>query len=207
LQPPINFPTLPIHKIASNLLITDAEFDSIYTFDIHTASEIHFTPVDVSIAAARYLAHFSGTRVLDIGSGAGKFCFIGAACTAGIFTGVEMRHSFNKAASDILEIYGLTNVEFLQANITTITFTDYDAFYIFNPFQENISISDRINDEIPLNKANYTEYSTYVRNQLDTMPFGTRVVTYFSHGKELPESYHLQGSDFSGKLKFWQKIK
>lgn len=197
---------MPIDKLTSNLRVTDKEFDSIYTFDIHTASEIHFTPVDVSIAAARYLADVTGTRVLDVGSGAGKFCIIGATCTAGFFTGVEMRQSLNKAASDITEMYGLTNVEFLQANITAIIFTDYDAFYIFNPFQENISISDRINDEIPLNKAYYNEYSLYVSNQLDTMPVGTRLVTYFSNSKEIPKSYHLQGSYFSGKLKFWKKI-
>ena len=197
---------MPIDKITSNLRVTDKEFDLIYTSDIHKASEIHFTPVDVSIAAARYLADVTGTRVLDVGSGAGKFCIIGASCTPGFFTGVEMRQSFNKAASDISEMYGLTNVEFLQANITAIIFTDYDAFYIFNPFQENISISDRINDEIPLNKAYYSEYSLYVRNQLDTMPAGTRLVTYFSNCKEIPQSYHLQGSDFSGKLKFWKKV-
>jgi hypothetical protein len=196
---------LPIDKITPNLRVTDKEFDSIYTFDIHNASEIHFTPVDVSIAAARYLAEVTGTRVLDVGSGAGKFCIIGASCTAGFFTGVEMRQSFNQAASDISEMYGLTNVEFLQANITAVIFTDYDAFYIFNPFQENISISDRINDEIPLNKSNYSEYSLYVRNQLDTMPPGTRLVTYFSNCKEIPDSYQLLGSEFSGKLKFWEK--
>ena len=127
--------------------------------EILPASEIHFTPVDVSIIAARYLAEVAGTRVLDIGSGAGKFCVIGATCTDGYFIGVEMRLSFSEEASHISNVYDLANVQFVHANITDINLTDYDAFYIFNPCQENISISDRINNEIPINKAFYEEYT------------------------------------------------
>ncbi|MBK9736331.1 MAG: hypothetical protein IPO92_15780 [Saprospiraceae bacterium] len=48
-----------------------------------------FTPVDVSILAARYLATNEDSKILDIGSGAGKFCLIGSACSEGTFTGVE----------------------------------------------------------------------------------------------------------------------
>jgi len=197
---------LPIYKLTSNHNISDEEFDLIYPIDLITASEIHFTPVDVSIIASRYLAEVAGTRVLDIGSGAGKFCIIGASCTDGYFIGVELRLSFIEAASQISDLYHLPNVQFTHANITEISFADYDAFYIFNPFQENISISDRINDEIPLNKAFYKEYTLYVKDQLDKMPIGTRLVTYFSICNEVPLSYHMQGSDFSGKLKFWEKV-
>jgi SAM-dependent methyltransferase len=197
---------LPIIKLTINQDLSDDEFDMIFADDILPASEIHFTPVDVSIIAARYLAEVAGTRVLDIGSGAGKFCVIGATCTDGYFIGVEMRLSFSEEASHISNVYDLANVQFVHANITDINFTDYDAFYIFNPFQENISISDRINDEIPLNKAFYEEYTLYVKDQLDKMPLGTRLVTYFSTCTEVPQSYHMQGSDFGGKLKFWEKV-
>ncbi len=197
---------MPIFKLTLNQDISDEEFDLIYDDDIMSASEIHFTPVDVSIIAARYLAEVAGTRVLDIGSGAGKFCFIGATCTHGYFIGVEMRLSFSEAARHISNVYDLANVQFVHANIRDIIFTDFDAFYIFNPFQENISISDRINDEIPLNKAFYEEYTMYVKDQLNKMPVGTRLVTYFSICSEVPQSYHVQGSDFSGKLKFWEKV-
>lgn len=178
----------------------------IYSADIKEASEIHFTPVVVCIVAARYLAEVAGARVLDIGAGAGKFCVIGALCTEGKFTGVELRQSFTEEALQICDTYQLTNVEFVHANIMEISFTDYDAFYIFNPFQENISIAERINDEIILNTALYDEYSFYVKAQLDKMPVGTKLVTYFSYCKEVPPSYQMKSSDFSGKLKFWVKV-
>jgi len=198
---------LPFHKIATNQHITDNEFDEIFQNEIKSTSEIHFTPVEVCIVAARYLAEVAGTRVLDIGSGAGKFCFVGASCTDGFFVGVELRRSFSEAASQIYTKNHLSNVQFIHANITDIDFSDYDAFYIFNAFHENITISERINDDIPLNRDFYYKYSMYVKEQLDSKPSGTRLVTYFSFGKEIPDSYEIKFSAFNGKLKFWEKGK
>ncbi len=196
---------MPFNKIASKLDITDEKFDLIFIEDLKLASEFHFTPIDIAITAANYLAEISGTKVLDIGSGAGKFCFIGASCTDGHFTGVEIRKSLSDVAINVSKKYQQTNVEFINSNITEIPFKDFDAFYIFNPFQENLFIDDRINDEIPLNKANYEKYTSYVRDQLDSKPDGTRLVTYFSYYHEVPPSYELLSQSFEGKLKFWKK--
>ncbi|MBC7884281.1 MAG: methyltransferase domain-containing protein [Saprospiraceae bacterium] len=193
-------------RLKSNEEISDTEFDSLYNDDIRETSEIHFTPVEVSIIAAKYLASKNGTKVLDIGSGAGKFCMIGSVCSEGIFVGVELRESFHKAANEISENYQLENVEFVLANINTISFQVYDAFYIFNSFQENISIPDRINDEIPLNRTFYNTYNAHVKVQLNNMPSGTRLATYFSYLTEVPESYKLKSTDFDGKLKLWEKV-
>jgi hypothetical protein len=69
----------------------DRDFDLLYPPPIPSLSELHWTPIDVARRAARFLAPRPGTAVLDIGSGAGKFCLVAAVSTDGIFTGVEYR--------------------------------------------------------------------------------------------------------------------
>ena len=72
--------------IEKGISIEDDEFDEIYPEEIRPMAFTHFTPVEMAIKAAKYLVQKSGTKVLDIGSGAGKFCMIGSACTDGHFT-------------------------------------------------------------------------------------------------------------------------
>jgi tRNA A58 N-methylase Trm61 len=193
-------------NLKSGMPMDDADFDALYSVRMREVSELHFTPVDVAIVAARYLAAIPGTRVLDVGSGAGKFCFIGAACTEGHFTGVEQRESLFGLSEQLREQTGLPNTAFIRANITEIGFDGFDAFYLFNPFHENIFQNNPIDDSIVLDKQLYAVYCDYVREQLDSMPIGTRLATYFSYGEEVPGSYILQYFDFDRKLKMWRKL-
>jgi SAM-dependent methyltransferase len=192
-------------NIAADILVNDEYFDLIYPDSHVEISEFHFTPVEVAIVASRFLVQKVGTRVLDIGSGAGKFCMIGSLSTNGFFVGVEIRQSLHELAIQISQKYKMKNVCFKNANITEIAFDNYDAFYIFNPFFENISPTGAINDEIPLNKGLYQKYNKYVSNQLKNVKKGSRLVTYFSYLEEIPNSFELISSSFDDKLKMWQK--
>ncbi len=192
-------------QIISESNISDKDFDKIFKPKIRCVSEIHFTPVEVAKLASKYLVNHSKNRVLDVGSGSGKFCLLGASSTDGIFTGIEMRKTFHDEAVHIAAESSLKNIHFLHANIIDISFDLYDAFYIFNPFHENISVMDRINDEIPLNRGLYDIYSAHVEDQLSKKPIGTRLATYFSYKKEVPQSYQKVSSHFDGKLIFWDK--
>jgi len=191
--------------IKSNLDIEDDEFDLIYPENIKLVAEIHFTPVNVSKIAARYLVERKGFKILDIGSGAGKFCMIGSACTDGYFTGVEQRKSLCAVAQKVSKKYNLTNVKFINANVLDIAFKDFDAFYFYNSFYENICASGDINNEVELTLDLYVKYSNYVKEQLDLMPIGTKLVTYFSYLKEIPNSYKVKISTLDDKLKMWEK--
>jgi hypothetical protein len=51
----------------------------------------------------------------------------------------------------------------------------------------------------------YDEYSNYVKNQLDLMPLGTRLVTFFSAYDEVPISYQLISKDDRQKISMWEK--
>ncbi|MEE1896957.1 methyltransferase domain-containing protein [Flavobacterium rakeshii] len=194
-------------KIRQNLVVKDDEFDRLYPMGIRQLSSRHWTPVEVAILAARYLAHQPGVKVLDIGSGCGKFCHIAAALTTSSIYGVEQRDSLVKIAQNVAEKHSLKNISFIRSNITTVNFKEYDSFYFFNPFIENINRSAIIDNSIHLERELFFQYSEYVKNQLSMMAEGTRIVTYWSLLNEIPAGFNLEFSLFNGQLNFWKKDK
>lgn len=190
-----------------NINVNDEEFDNIYPERIRKLANRHFTPIAVAKQAAGFLSHNPGAKILDIGSGAGKFCMVGSAFTSGYFTGVEQREYLYHLSNTILKYHHLLNVKFIHSNITKIKFTDYNAVYFFNSFHENIDRSALLDCDIDAGIELYTLYTQYVNEQLSQMPGGTRLVTYWSDGKEVPPEYRILFSDCGGKLLFWEKTK
>ncbi len=188
-----------------NKNVTDTEFDTIYPENIKKLGPVHWTPVEVAREAASFLSDMPAPSILDIGSGAGKFCLVGAAITNGQYTGVEQRTNLHLVAKRLATHYGLPNVKFIQANITEINFSDYNAFYYFNPFYENIEKSNIIDETVELKTQNFNVYTRYVKQQLEGMPIGTRLVTYWSSVKDIPLSYTLQVKSMGGLLEMWEK--
>lgn len=190
-------------KIAQT--VSDEAFDAIYPKSIQKLAFDHFTPVEIAQIAAQFLVKNAQTKVLDIGSGAGKFCFVGATCTAGHFTGVELRQDLHLVANQIARNYQLTNVTFIHSNIVEIDFSEYQAFYFYNSFFENIETTDRIDEAIELNKILYRGYSLRVKEKLNALPIGTRLVTYYSAYDEVPASYKVLSKSEVQKITMWEK--
>ncbi|MCC9064315.1 class I SAM-dependent methyltransferase [Flavobacterium piscisymbiosum] len=191
--------------LKKNKEIEDSTFNMLYSTRIRRLSERHWTPVAIAQAAADYLVDKPNKKVLDIGAGAGKFCLVGAASTKGIFYGVEQRASLIKLSKKIAEKHQVENVEFIHSNITDISFSDYDAFYFYNSFFENIDTSCPIDKIIVPKNELFLSYSNYVRDQLHKTPKNTRLVTYWSTWEEIPESFDLEYSACDGVLNFWKK--
>ncbi len=187
------------------LEVTDAEFDEIYPTDIQPLSKRHFSPVAVAKMAAEYLADTPNAKILDIGSGVGKFCMIGAACTEGAFTGVEQRENLHSLSVSLAQQYNLSNINFIHGNILSINFKDYNAFYFFNAFYENILVDDSIDDKVELDKELFFLYSLYLRKQLSKMPIGTKLATYFACSEEIPPNYTVISTQIEGRFKLWEK--
>lgn len=194
-----------IKRLPSMQKTDDKKFDSIYPDDIQQLAEDHFTPIEVIRIASQFLVQRAGTKVLDIGSGAGKFCLAGATLTNGHFTGVEIREKLHSAANQVAQSQQLLNVAFIHSNITEIDFTAYDAFYFYNTFFENIMSLDRIDTSIELNKSLYKEYSNCVKEKLEVLPKGTRLVTYYSAYDEVPDSYRIVEKIDTKKITMWEK--
>ncbi|MBT1698410.1 class I SAM-dependent methyltransferase [Fulvivirgaceae bacterium PWU4] len=185
--------------------ITDEDFNEIYPEHIRALARKHWTPVAVAKTASEFLVARRGTRVLDIGSGAGKFCMIGAANTKGHFTGIEQRPELVELSKKLSASYGLPNTDFIHANVTSIRFRDYDAFYLYNPFQENIDVRHRIDETVRLSTELYDAYSIHTINQLSTLPSGARLATYWTPSAVVPANFKLVDTLYKGNLNLWEK--
>lgn len=185
--------------------ITDTDFDACFPKEIRLASAQHWSPVQIARRAAAYLAPKAGTRVLDIGSGPGKFCLLGAGVTPGYFTGVEQRSDLHQCALSLATEYRLLNVYFINANITNIDFKDYEAFYYANSFYENVLSTHAIDGQFNLSEKLFNEYTRYMHKQLEAMPKGTRLATLWEV-MDMPHNYVQVSSEFNGQLNLWKKV-
>ncbi len=192
-----------LNAIKNNQEVNDEDFDLLFPEQMREAAAFHFTPVEIAKVAANFLVEKQGIKVLDIGAGAGKFCLIAAALTKGHFTGIEQRAKLVEVAQDLAKQYKLTNTNFLHGNIASLNFADFNAFYIFNPFMEHRTPNESLDTDLKTDRELYFLYSDFVKGQLERMPSGTRLVTYFSHGDEIPDNYVKVGGNEDAKLRFW----
>jgi hypothetical protein len=185
--------------------VTDDEFNAIYPTHVRDLSRKHWTPIAVAKTASQFLVVNSGAKVLDIGSGAGKFCLVGAAHTNGLFTGVEQRLELVTLTTNLATVYNLHNVKCIHANIISVDFSQYDGFYFFNSFQENIDIHDKIDGTVTLDAKLYDSYSIYTIEQLTRARIGIRLATYCTPLDIVPSCFHLVDSLYAERLNLWEK--
>ena len=190
-----------IEAIRSGRNVSDTEFDRVYPPAVSELSAHNFTPVAVARRAAELLVSSPGTRILDVGSGAGKFCLIGALATAGSFTGVERNALLLQAAQRVVVRYRVRRAHFIHGDMELVDWTGYEGFYLFNPF---VSWGG---NGFGLSSMRRILCIEIVRSRLAEAPPGTRVVTYHGFGGEMPAGYrrvHVEGKGASG-LELWIK--
>jgi len=196
------------HSVRNGGSVSDVEFDRIYPAWIRRVSDMHWTPYEVARRAAELLVVDSTTRVLDVGSGAGKFCLIGSLATKGRFFGVEQRAALVAAAERAAQACHATRVHFIHGNLTSIDWSGFDAFYLFNPFYEHIAHATPLIDE-PIDRSPglFSQYVATTALKLATARVGTRVATYQGYGGVMPAEYRrLSRESFHGyALELWRK--
>jgi len=195
-----------IDKLRIQKNISDEDFDAIYPFEIRELSERHWTSVFVSKTASEFLCSERPVKVLDIGSGAGKFCFVSAALhPTSEFHGIDIRENFIHISNQLKEQYLIPNVSFFQQDVLQMDLSGYDGIYFFNSFQEKIDPTSSIDHTSQVSVEQYIEYTKHIFNELNKVPRGTKLVTYFSEGFCVPNSFRLLATHFDGELKFYLK--
>lgn len=206
----INKPPVANQKISATTekwFISDKQFHQLYQENLLHQANMHWTPLQVAKKAAEFLSVGKSPKILDIGSGAGKFCLAAAHYQPqALFYGIEQRNELVKAANTALEILQLPNVSFVSANIIAIDLKAYDHFYFFNSFYENLDDHFKIDNEILYSRELYSTYKSYLFKQLEKKPIGTRLATFHSTEDEVPEQYHEVGVSDDSLLKFWIKV-
>ncbi len=189
----------------SHTYSSDDNFDLIYPASVRKYANRHWTPLKVAMEAAEFLAPSAGARILDIGSGIGKFCLAAAhSRPLSSFYGIEQRVDLVDIAERARLKLELHNVGFEKGNFTSLDFSRFTGFYFYNSFFENIT-TGKIDYKVDHSLDLYNRYNLNLFRQLDKCPDGTRLATFHSLENEIPPSYYTVKSDAEGQLKFWIK--
>lgn len=186
---------------------SDARFNALYPEYIQSLARRHWTPINIARMAADFLVVEDGVSILDIGSGVGKFCLSAAYFKPdAFFYGVEQRRNLVQYADSAATVLGLDNVNFIHGNFTQLSLNDFDHFYFYNSFYENLVDTDKIDDSIDYSGELYHYYNRYLYRRLADTPCGTRLCTFHSMEDEIPPGFCEVGGACSGLLKFWIKL-
>jgi hypothetical protein len=192
-----------------NGLSSDAEFDRCYDAKIRRLSLQHWTPVRVAVRAAQLLTEAGATRILDVGSGVGKFCIIGALSTDAEFVGVERRGRLVRIARGAALHHGAHRATFVHANIDAFSFDGFSGIYLYNPFYEQISdLMVQIDGAIERSKTAYRHFVGSTTAKLAAMATPVAVATYNGFGGDMSPAFTLMAVEPAGsdRLELWVKI-
>lgn len=158
--------------------------------------------------AVRWLEAEGARSVLDVGSGIGKFCTLGALASDLQFCGVEHREKLVGVASSIAHALGAQKVSFLHAHFSEVTSETFDALYVFNPFQEHLSMRwEQLDRAVELNARRFERDVHAAESMLKAMPVQSLLLTYYQFGGRIPLGYSLVRSARHGgsMLRLWRK--
>jgi hypothetical protein len=196
----------PLRDVAP--LPSDEDFDLVFPEWIRRLSALHWTPVSVAARAAAILVQAGATRILDVGSGVGKFCIVGAMVTPAQFVGVERRQHLVDIAGATATKLGVSRATFVHASVDQFRFEGFDGVYLYNPFFEQISrFIPQVDASVEQSAKLYRLFTEVVTTELSTLAPGTAVVTYNGFGGLMPLSYRFAGDEPAGDdlLDLWIK--
>lgn len=163
----------------------DQCFDGLVPHDLRHLSSTHWTPVRAAVRVASLLCAGTSTRVLDIGAGVGKVCTIGALSGDGMWVGIEQHAHLVESATVLARSLGVASrTHFLQADAFSIDWNEFDALYLYNPFELQL-----FRDPVP--NAARSEQIARVQERLAALPGCTRVVTLHGFGGVMPATFEL----------------
>lgn len=195
-------------RLRSGATADDAYFDRIYPDWVQDRSRIHWTPLPVVRRAVGLLSSDRpDLRILDVGSGAGKFCLAGAMLSEARFFGIEQRPHFVRLCHQLVHHYRIPRVSFLYGNMEDLDWSRFDAAYLYNPFQEFKTPYQRIDSSIEVARPFFERYVQAVETKLAQVPPGFGVVTYHGFGGRMPAGFRLVLGEFCfrGPLEYWIK--
>lgn len=208
-------PRLSAHQIAEALrggfCPTDYAFDRFLPYELRVVSRQYWTPLLVARRVADWLDDLGVRTVVDIGSGAGKFCIAAALAGDCYFTGLEQRSGLVAVARTMAGLYGVDDrVHFIEGSLGEITAPVADAYYLYNPFGENLyGELDHLDETVELSAPRYARDVALTEDLLERAPLDTCVLTYNGFGGSMPHDYEQIRVDrhLPSVLRMWRKIR
>lgn len=166
---------------------TDRAFDGLIPQELRHLSPRHWTPIEVAIRATTLLCATPGARILDVGSGVGKLCAVGALSAPGHWCGVEQHAVLVDTARRLSRALGVGDrTSYVHGDAFSIEWSDFDALYLYNPFE----IPLEVDAERP-SADGFREQVARMQARLAALPEATRIVTFHGFGGVMPSSYDL----------------
>lgn len=183
-------------------------FDRSLPQDLQVVSGEHWTPLVVALRVAEWLDGLGVRTVVDIGSGAGKFCVAAALACGCDFTGIEQRPRLVVAARQLARTFAVDDrVRFVEGTLGQCSIPEADAYYLFNPFGENLYPDARVDDAVELSDARYARDIALMEGFLEQVKVGTYVIKYNGFGGRMPPSFRPVRVDHElpNFLRLWRK--
>lgn len=189
----------------------DRAFDRFLPYDLQVISGMYWTPLIVAQRAAAWFYELNVRTVADIGSGAGKFCVAAALAGRCHFTGLEQRSRLVTAARALARLFNVDDrVCFIEGTLGDIATPIADAYYLYNPFEENLfSQGDCLDNSVELSTERHARDIAAMEDLFHRAPVGTYVVTYNGFGGRVPYSYDeiRVARDLPNLLRMWRKTR
>ena len=187
----------------------DQTFDRFLPEDLRAVSMQYWTPLRVVKRAAEWLNDVNARHVVDIGSGAGKFCVATAMLSHARFTGLEQNRSLVGSARALAKVFGVHDrVTFVHGVFGAIATPVADAYYLYNPFGNYWFDSRRDADgHMECNAERRLQEVANVERFIESVPRGTHLLTYHGFGGRMPACCQLVRADMTlaGGLRLWRK--
>lgn len=194
-------------------LVSDALFDRFLPDALRRRSAIFWTPVGIAMQVAAWLEREGVKSVVDLGSGCGKLCVVAALATkTTTFVGVEQRRHLIDAAESLAGSFELSHrVRFVHRCLESGAIPKADAYYLFNPFEENLFQPGEptLDSSVELSQRRYREDVRLMVQFFEQAPLGTYVIKYFGFGGRMPKTYEPLEiyRDPPGALRLWRKTR
>ena len=188
---------------------TDRAFDRLLPEPLRLVSPDYWTPLAVAKQAAEWLEDQGVRIVVDIGSGAGKFCVAGALFGTCRFIGLEQHSSLVASARALADLFDLNDrVSFVIGALGAAPTPVGDAYYFFNPFGDyRLGADHPLEAGAEFTDTRFADDVAAAEDLLQRAPVGTWILTYNGFGGRVPADYQLIRLDLElpGVLRLWRK--
>lgn len=169
--------------------VADAAFDALFPAAHATRAATHATPIAVARQVCALLAGADGDTILDVGSGVGKMCLVGALVGPARWTGVEKHAGMVRIATRMASALGVADrATFVHAHAAQIDWRPYAGVYLYNP------LSEAVFAERDVGRAELAHHADVraLEAALATLRPRARVVTYYGFGGDFPAGFELE---------------
>lgn len=207
-QPPLISADV-LTRLQSGKFVSDSEFDQIFPTLYQLQSPVHWTSIAVAQQISKWLTGLNRKSIVDIGCGVGKLCLLLRILTDYEIVGIEQRSTLANIAKTIVEVNSLKNISIITMNMLELRWSEYDVYYLYNPFQEHLARSGVyvMEEDIEFDEKYYAHYTAEVSRQLELANCGKVLITFHGYGGTPPKGWRLTDSKQmdSGSLNLWIK--